>query len=148
MRRRVILPGSTSSTKMPFHGYWSLPEETIGSLPTSWHGCALKSPKRRSGPAPTDFGKRPPRRYTGSSDGPHAIPYVQECRPFPQICAQSTRKQRDTDPYKGFFKKAVSKEDAEAYKAEPMKLVAWVAQNIRVDNDCNLGGAPISPEGV
>ena len=37
--------GSTSSTKMPFHGYWSLPEETIGSLPTSWHGCALKSPK-------------------------------------------------------------------------------------------------------
>ena len=51
-------------------------------------------------------------------------------------------------PYKGFFKKAVSKEDAEAYKAEPMKLVAWVAQNIRVDNDCNLGGAPISPEGV
>lgn len=51
-------------------------------------------------------------------------------------------------PYKGFFKKAVSKEDTEAYKAEPMKLVAWVAQNIRVDNDCNLGGAPISPEGV
>lgn len=51
-------------------------------------------------------------------------------------------------PYEGFFKKAVSKEDAEAYKAEPMKLVAWVAQNIRVDNDCNLGGAPISPEGV
>ena len=51
-------------------------------------------------------------------------------------------------PYKGFFKKAVSKEDAEAYKAEPMKLVAWVARNIRVDNDCNLGGAPISPEGV
>lgn len=57
-----------------------------------------ESPKRRSGPAPTDFGKRPPRRYTGSSDGPHAIPYVQECRPFPQICAQSTRKQRDADP--------------------------------------------------
>ena len=51
-------------------------------------------------------------------------------------------------PYKGFFKKAVSKEEAEAYKAEPMKLVAWVARNIRVDNDCNLGGAPISPEGV
>ena len=51
-------------------------------------------------------------------------------------------------PYKGFFKKAVSKEEAEAYKAEPMKLVAWGAQNIRVDNDCNLGGAPISPEGV
>ncbi len=25
-----------------------------------------------------------------------------------------------------------------------MKLVAWVARNIRVDNDCNLGGAPIS----
>ena len=51
-------------------------------------------------------------------------------------------------PYKGFFKKAVSKEEAEAYRAEPMKLVAWVARNIRVDKECNLGGAPISPEGV
>ena len=51
-------------------------------------------------------------------------------------------------PYKCFFKNAVSKEEAETYKAEPMKLVAWVVRNIRIDNDCNLGGAPISPEGV
>lgn len=29
-----------------------------------------------------------------------------------------------------------------------MKLVAWVAENIRVDKDCNLGGSPITPEGV
>lgn len=29
-----------------------------------------------------------------------------------------------------------------------MKLVAWVAGNIRVDKDCNLGGSPITPEGV
>lgn len=51
-------------------------------------------------------------------------------------------------PYKTFFGKVVSKEDAEAYVAEPAKLVTWVTENIRVDKDCNLGGAPISPEGV
>lgn len=51
-------------------------------------------------------------------------------------------------PYKAFFGKAVPKEDAEAYVADPMKLVAWVAANVRIDKDCNLGGAPISPEGV
>ena len=51
-------------------------------------------------------------------------------------------------PYKAFFRKVVSKEDAEAYVAQPMKLVEWVAGNIRVDKHCNLGGDPISPEGV
>lgn len=51
-------------------------------------------------------------------------------------------------PYKAFFKKAVSKEDAEAYAAEPAKLITWVSENIRIDKDCNLGGDPISPEGV
>lgn len=51
-------------------------------------------------------------------------------------------------PYKAFFKEAVAKEEAEAYRADPMKLVNWVIQNIRVDKDCNLGGDPISPEGV
>nr|WP_302830389.1 transglutaminase domain-containing protein [uncultured Bacteroides sp.] len=51
-------------------------------------------------------------------------------------------------PYKAFFGKVVPKEEAEAYVAEPMKLVAWVAENIRVNKECNLGGAPISPEGV
>ena len=30
-------------------------------------------------------------------------------------------------------------QDREAYLADPMKLVAWVAGNIRVDKDCNLG---------
>lgn len=51
-------------------------------------------------------------------------------------------------PYKGFFKKVVSKADMEAYAAQPMKLVKWVAENIRVDKNCNLGGDPVSPEGV
>lgn len=51
-------------------------------------------------------------------------------------------------PYKTFFKNVVSKADAEAYEAEPMKLVAWVAEHIRIEKECNLGGAPITPEGV
>lgn len=51
-------------------------------------------------------------------------------------------------PYKAFFAKAVSEQEADAYRAEPMKLAAWVKENITIDKDCNLGGSPISPEGV
>lgn len=51
-------------------------------------------------------------------------------------------------PYKTFFGKVIPKEEAEAYAADPMELVAWVRENIKVNEECNLGGAPISPEGV
>lgn len=51
-------------------------------------------------------------------------------------------------PYKTFFDKVISKEDVEAYVAEPMKMVAWVAKNIQVNKTCNLGAPPVSPEGV
>ncbi|MGN0047689.1 MAG: transglutaminase domain-containing protein [Bacteroides sp.] len=51
-------------------------------------------------------------------------------------------------PYKAFFRQAVSEQEAEAYAADPLKLVAWVASHIRVDGACNLGAAPITPLGV
>ena len=51
-------------------------------------------------------------------------------------------------PYKQFFRNAISEADANAYVADPMKLVEWVKANITVDSNCNLGGAPIFPEGV
>ena len=51
-------------------------------------------------------------------------------------------------PYKTFFGKVISKEDVEAYVAEPMKMVAWVAKNIQVNKECNLGAPPVSPAGV
>lgn len=51
-------------------------------------------------------------------------------------------------PYKAFFKKAIPEEDKAAFKADWNKLTTWVAENIRVDEKCNLGGAPISPAGV
>ncbi len=51
-------------------------------------------------------------------------------------------------PYKAFFKEALPEEDRLAYQADPMKLVAWVAENVRVNDDCNLGGSPITPVGV
>lgn len=51
-------------------------------------------------------------------------------------------------PYKTFLGKVISKEDVEAYVAEPMKMVAWVAKNIQVNKECNLGAPPVSPEGV
>lgn len=51
-------------------------------------------------------------------------------------------------PYKAFFEKAIPEEDKAAFKADWMSLAAWVAENITVDADCNLGGSPISPAGV
>ena len=51
-------------------------------------------------------------------------------------------------PYKAFFEKAIPEADKEAFKADWNKLTAWVAENIQVDANCNLGGSPISPAGV
>lgn len=51
-------------------------------------------------------------------------------------------------PYKAFFQQAVPEADAKAYQEDPMKLVDWVKKNIRIDAECNLGAAPIFPEGV
>ena len=51
-------------------------------------------------------------------------------------------------PYKAFFEKEIPEADKAIFKAEPMKLATWVSENIKVDAQCNLGGAPISPAGV
>ncbi len=51
-------------------------------------------------------------------------------------------------PYKAFFAAAIAPETAEAWRTEPMRLVQWVADSIRIDAACNLGGAPITPIGV
>ena len=51
-------------------------------------------------------------------------------------------------PYKAFFEKAIPEEDKAAFKADWNKLSVWVAENIKVDENCNLGGSPISPAGV
>ena len=36
----------------------------------------------------------------------------------------------------------------ETYQNNPMLLIDWVRQNIKIDPQCNLGGAPIQPMGV
>lgn len=51
-------------------------------------------------------------------------------------------------PYKSFFKEVIPEEDKAAFQADWNKLTTWVAENIRIDAQCNLGGAPISPAGV
>lgn len=51
-------------------------------------------------------------------------------------------------PYKTFFDKVISQETEQIYLEEPAKLITWVAENIRVERDCNLGGPAISPAGV
>ena len=51
-------------------------------------------------------------------------------------------------PYRSFFRNQISQEDKEAYQNDPMLLVDWVRKNIKIDPQCNLGGAPIQPMGV
>ncbi len=51
-------------------------------------------------------------------------------------------------PYRSFFRNQISQEDKEVYQNNPMLLVDWVRQNIKIDPQCNLGGAPIQPMGV
>ena len=51
-------------------------------------------------------------------------------------------------PYRSFFRNQISQEDKEAYQNDPMQLVDWVRKNIKIDPQCNLGGAPIQPMGV
>ena len=51
-------------------------------------------------------------------------------------------------PYRSFFRNEISQEDREKYLDDPMILVDWVRKNIKIDPQCNLGGAPIQPMGV
>ena len=51
-------------------------------------------------------------------------------------------------PYKNYFQSVIPEDEAEGYRHNPMTLVDWVKKEIKVDDNCNLGGAPIFPEGV
>lgn len=51
-------------------------------------------------------------------------------------------------PYRSFFRNAISQNDKDNYHNNPMLLVDWVRNNITIDPNCNLGGAPIQPMGV
>lgn len=51
-------------------------------------------------------------------------------------------------PYKAFFGQVIDEQESKTYVENPMKLVEWVTEHIKVMNDCNLGGAPITPIGV
>ena len=51
-------------------------------------------------------------------------------------------------PYRSFFRNAIDEEQRIQYRKNPMLLVDWVRQNIKIDPQCNLGGAPIQPMGV
>lgn len=51
-------------------------------------------------------------------------------------------------PYRSFFKAAITQDDAQRFRQSPADLAKWVADSIRIDKECNRGGAPISPIGV
>lgn len=51
-------------------------------------------------------------------------------------------------PYKAFFVRHIDADSAAAYRSDAQRLVAFVKSSVRVELECNLGGAPISPAGV
>ncbi len=51
-------------------------------------------------------------------------------------------------PYKSILQQAFSEEEIAAFRAAPMSIASWVADNIEIDKNCNLGSIQIYPEGV
>ena len=51
-------------------------------------------------------------------------------------------------PYKSFFREVMTEAERDEFKADWSKVKTWVVENIRVVEDCNLGGAPMTPAGV
>ena len=51
-------------------------------------------------------------------------------------------------PYRGFFNNVIPQADAEAFVKNPVRLVEWCKENIKIDNGLNSQRIPISPAGV
>ncbi len=77
-----------------------------------------------------------------------ATPLCDDKRNFSEYVRNPRVSNELLTPYKAFFASVVPAEQKTEYLSDPAKLVSWVKENIRIDSECNLGGAPISPEGV
>lgn len=51
-------------------------------------------------------------------------------------------------PYKGFFQKEISAQDAESFRNNPASLVDWCKKNITIKNELNSQHIEMSPAGV
>ena len=82
----------------------------------------------------------------------YRLSFIYEQEPNFHIYSQYIRNPRVANemltPYRSFFRNQISQEDKDAYQNDPMLLVDWVRKNIKIDPQCNLGGAPIQPMGV
>ena len=85
-------------------------------------------------------------------DDHYRLSFIYEQEPYFHIYSQYIRNPRVANemltPYRSFFRNQISQEDKDAYQNDPMLLVDWVRKNIKIDPQCNLGGAPIQPMGV
>ena len=96
IRNAYVSMFMTDETARYFARRYKLDEDAVSRILVASRGnhrviadfmARLRSEKSKRGGLDlllTDFGKRPPRRYTGSSDGPHAIPV---CVRMPTISA-------------------------------------------------------------
>ncbi len=82
------------------------------------------------------------------------VDHLENSRSYPnaELFSKYVRNPRVSDemitPYKKFFAQVVAEQDQAVFYSDPTKLVTWVAENIRVDEECNVGCSPISPMGV
>ena len=85
-------------------------------------------------------------------DDHYRLSFIYEQEPYFHIYSQYIRNPRVANemltPYRSFFRNAIDEEQRIQYRKNPMLLVDWVRKNIKIDPQCNLGGAPIQPMGV
>ena len=85
-------------------------------------------------------------------DDHYRLSLIYEQEPNFHIYSQYIRNPRVANemltPYRSFFRNAIDEEQRIQYRENPMLLVDWVRKNIKIDPQCNLGGAPIQPMGV
>ncbi len=77
-----------------------------------------------------------------------ATPLCSDPRNFSEYVRNPRVEREMIVPYKSFFRNVVSPDQMAAYQADPLSLVKWVEENIRIDNDCNIGGTRTTPIGV
>ncbi len=85
--------------------------------------------------------------YLGGEECMYGV--EEELLPFLEKGFISTRIYREElTPYKEFFQKTLTTEQAESFKNEPSKLIKFCLDSLTLNQDINARGVYISPEGV
>jgi hypothetical protein len=75
-------------------------------------------------------------------------PVIKDVNTFSQYILSPRIDNEFLKPFKGLFRNKFGSPFIENSIKDPGKLIDWIKNNIRIDNDANYGRAPITPAGV